>query len=92
MADRIFPNRYQEDPLDSDLVFQGIDWDTFNQRLAAAESGEGKKIPTELLKALNNAHPEAFDNEARSNDRESGSMYAEEDDEEMSDEDVDAIF
>ena len=85
MADRIFPNRYQEDPLDSDLVFQGIDWDNFNQRLAAAENGEGKKIPTELLKALNNAHPEAFDNEARSNDRESGSMYAEADDEEKSD-------
>ena len=84
MADRIFPNRYQEDPLDSDLVFQGIDWDNFNQRLAAAENGEGKKIPTELLKALNNAHPEAFDNEARSNDRESGSMYAEEDDDDMS--------
>ena len=92
MADRIFPNRYQEDPLDSDLVFQGIDWDNFNQRLAAAENGEGKKIPTELLKALNNAHPEAFDNEARSNDRESGSMYAEADDEEMSDEDVDAMM
>ena len=86
MADRIFPNRYQEDPLDSDLVFQGIDWDNFNQRLAAAENGEGKKIPTELLKALNNAHPEAFDNEARSNDRESGSMYAEADDEDMQDE------
>ena len=92
MADRIFPNRYQEDPLDSDLVFQGIDWDTFNQRLAAAENGDGKRVPDELLKALNNAHPEAFDNEARSNDRESGSMYAEEDDEEMSDEDVDAMY
>ena len=79
MADRIFPNRYQVDPLDSDLVFQGIDWDTFNQRLAAAESGEDKRVPTELLKALNNAHPGAFDEEAKSNDRESGSMYAEED-------------
>jgi hypothetical protein len=79
MADRIFPNRYQVDPLDSDLVFQGIDWDTFNQRLAAAESGEDKSVPTELLKALNNAHPGAFDEEAESNDRESGSMYAEED-------------
>jgi hypothetical protein len=79
MADRIFPNRYQVDPLDSDLVFQGIDWDTFNQRLAAAESGEDKRVPTELLKALNNAHPGAFDEEAESNDRESGSMYAEED-------------
>ena len=79
MADRIFPNRYQEDPLDSDLVFQGIDWDTFNQRLAAAENGEDKKAPMELLKALNNAHPGAFDDVAGSNDRESGTMYAEDD-------------
>jgi len=89
MADRIFPNRYQVDPLDSDLVFQGIDWDTFNQRLAAAESGEDKKVPTELLKALNNAHPGAFDEVAESNDRESGSMYAEEDmDGEMSEDEA----
>jgi hypothetical protein len=90
MADRIFPNRYQVDPLDSDLVFQGIDWDTFNQRLAAAESGEDKRVPTELLKALNNAHPGAFDEEAKSNDRESGSMYAEEDmeDDEMSEDEA----
>ena len=88
MADRIFPNRFQEDPLDSDLVFQGIDWDTFNQRLAAAENGDGKRVPKELLNALNNAHPEAFDDVAKSNDRESGSMYAENDDDEsMSDED-----
>ncbi len=86
MADRIFPNRYQEDPLDSDLVFQGIDWDNFNQRLAAAENGEDKRVPTELLKALNNAHPGAFDEVAKSNDRESGSMYAEED---MDDDDDD---
>ena len=87
MADRIFPNRYQEDPLDSDLVFQGIDWDNFNQRLAAAENGEDKKAPMELLKALNNAHPGAFDDVAGSNDRESGTMYAEDDmdDEDMSD-------
>ena len=87
MADRIFPNRYQEDPLDSDLVFQGIDWDTFNQRLAAAENGEDKKAPMELLKALNNAHPGAFDDVAGENDRESGTMYAEDDmeDDEMSD-------
>jgi hypothetical protein len=90
MADRIFPNRYQVDPLDSDLVFQGIDWDTFNQRLAAAESGEDKRVPTELLKALNNAHPGAFDEVANSNDRESGSMYAEEDmeDDEMSEDEA----
>ena len=90
MADRIFPNRYQVDPLDSDLVFQGIDWDTFNQRLAAAESGEDKRVPTELLNALNNAHPGAFDEVAKSNDRESGSMYAEEDmeDDEMSEDEA----
>ena len=52
MADRIFPNRYQEDPLDSDLVFQGIDWDNFNQRLAAAENGDEdeNKGLKELLK------------------------------------------
>ncbi len=89
MADRIFPNRFQEDPLDSDLVFQGIDWDTFNQRLAAAENGDGKRVPEELLQALNNAHPEAFDDVAKSNDRESGTMYAEDDEdvESMSDED-----
>ena len=88
MADRIFPNRYQEDPLDSDLVFQGIDWDNFNQRLAAAENGEDKKAPMELLKALNNAHPGAFDDVAGSNDRESGTMYAEDDmeDDDMQDE------
>ena len=89
MADRIFPNRFQEDPLDSDLVFQGIDWDTFNQRLAAAESGEDKRVPTELLKALNNAHPGAFDEVAESNDRESGAMYAEEDtDDDMSEDEA----
>lgn len=94
MADRIFPNRFQEDPLDSDLVFQGIDWDTFNQRLAAAESGEGKRVPEELLKALNSAHPEAFDEVAKSNDRESGSMYAEKDEdvESMSDDEDTAMY
>ncbi len=94
MADRIFPNRFQEDPLDSDLVFQGIDWDTFNQRLAAAESGEGKRVPEELLKALNSANPEAFDEVAKSNDRESGSMYAEKDEdvESMSDDEDTAMY
>lgn len=38
MADRIFPNRIQEEALDSDLVFQGIDWDNFNERLAKAKA------------------------------------------------------
>jgi hypothetical protein len=81
MADRIFPNRFQEDPLDSDLVFQGIDWDNFNQRLAEAKD-EKKKVPVELMEALHDANEEAFDGIAqhgKDTDRKSGSMYAEED-------------
>ena len=53
MADRIFPNRIQDEALDSDLVFQGIDWDNFNERLAKAK--EPKKMDDEtkeLLKGL----------------------------------------
>ena len=60
MADRIFPNRFQEDPLDSDLVFQGIDWDNFNQRLAEAKDDKGNKVPVELMEALHDANEEAF--------------------------------
>lgn len=81
MADRIFPNRFQEDPLDSDLVFQGIDWDNFNQRLAEAkdeknntkEENPGLKA---LLKSVGHDHP------AESDHKESGSMYAEDMDDE----------
>ena len=54
MADRIFPNRIQDEALDSDLVFQGIDWDNFNERLAKAK--EPKKMDDEtkeMLKGLN---------------------------------------
>jgi hypothetical protein len=46
MADRIFPNRIQDEALDSDLVFQGIDWDNFNERLAKAK--EPKPMPKEV--------------------------------------------
>jgi len=80
MADRIFPNRFQEDPLDSDLVFQGIDWDNFNQRLAEAKDDKGNKVPVELMEALHDANEEAFDGIAKhgkDTDRKSGSMYAE---------------
>jgi len=52
MADRIFPNRFQEDPLDSDLVFQGIDWDNFNQRLAEAKEPKENKGLIALMDAL----------------------------------------
>ena len=83
MADRIFPNRYQEDPLDSDLVFQGIDWDTFNQRLAAVESGEDKggKVPDELMKALHDKYESHFDEIAEAGTMDSDDM----EDESMSD-------
>ena len=50
MADRIFPNRIQDEALDSDLVFQGIDWDNFNERLAKAK--EPKKMDLETRKML----------------------------------------
>ncbi len=83
MADRIFPNRFQEDPLDSDLVFQGIDWDNFNQRLAEAKDDKGNKVPVELMEALHDANEEAFDGIAKhgkDTDRKSGSMYAEDHD------------
>ena len=40
MADRIFPNKYQEESLDSELVFKGIDWDNFNQKLAQAKDSK----------------------------------------------------
>ena len=99
MADRIFPNKFQESGLDSELVFTGINWDTFNERLAAVKDGEGdKKVPHELLDALNEKYPEEFDEEAESNDKEGGSKYAayaedeeeseeESEEEEMEDED-----
>lgn len=91
MADRIFPNKFQESGLDSELVFTGINWDTFNERLAAVKDGEGdKKAPKELMDALNDKYPEAFDEEAESNDSEAGSKYAAyaEEDEDESDEDM----
>ncbi len=90
MADRIFPNKFQESGLDSELVFTGINWDTFNERLAAVKDGEGdKKVPTELMDALNEKYPDAFDEEAESNDTDKKeskyAAYAE--DEDDSDED-----
>lgn len=91
MADRIFPNKFQESGLDSELVFTGINWDTFNERLAAVKDGEGEnKAPKELLDALNEKYPDAFDEEAESNDSEAGSKYAAyaEEDEDDSDEDM----
>ena len=83
MADRIFPNRFQEDPLDSDLVFQGIDWDNFNQRLAESKESKDDKGLKALLDALGDEKVDALQAEA-------GTMYAEDDEdvESMSDEDM----
>ena len=78
MADRIFPNRFQEDPLDSDLVFQGIDWDNFNQRLAEAKEPQENKGLKALLDSIGKEKVDML--------QEAGSSYANEDmeDESMS--------
>ncbi len=69
MADRIFPNRFQEDPLDSDLVFQGIDWDNFNQRLAEAKDvTSGKKKNDEGLRKLIQSLPDEYVDELQGED------------------------
>ena len=53
MADRIFPNRYQEEPLDSDLVYQAINWDNFNTKLAEVINGENlPELPAEFKEVL----------------------------------------
>ena len=52
MADRIFPNTYQEEPLDSDLVFKGIDWDNFNARLAEVKNAPKQELPEEFREVL----------------------------------------
>lgn len=91
MADRIFPNKYQESGLDSELVFTGINWDAFGQRLAALEEGEdeGKKeVPDELMKALHEKYEGAFDNIAEGSDEGHYAKWASaEKDDEESDED-----
>jgi hypothetical protein len=104
MADRIFPNKYQESGLDSELVFTGINWDAFGQRLAAMEDGEeeGKKeVPDELMKALHEKYEGAFDNIAEGSDQghdmknakwasvEEDDKESDEDDEDESEEDED---
>ena len=53
MADRIFPNRYQEEPLDSDLVYQAINWDNFNTKLAEVQNGVNEtELPAEFKEVL----------------------------------------
>lgn len=54
MADRIFPTNVNEDPIDSEMVFQGINWDTFNERLAEVKEAGKKKnpIPPQFLEQI----------------------------------------
>jgi len=69
MADRIFPNRIQDEALDSDLVFQGIDWDNFNERLAKAK--EPKKMDDEtkeMLKGLSDKKKPSEEDRKKLND------------------------
>ena len=68
MADRIFPNRFQEDPLDSDLVFQGIDWDNFNQRLAEASEPKKNKGLEKLIKSLDTNYVDDLQGQKKDSD------------------------
>ena len=74
MADRIFPNRFQEDPLDSDLVFQGIDWDNFNQRLAEAKEPKENKGLIALMDALGDEKVDELQGENHEDHDEEASM------------------
>jgi hypothetical protein len=74
MADRIFPNRFQEDPLDSDLVFQGIDWDNFNQRLAEAKEPKENKGLKALIDAIGDEKVDELQGEDHSDHDEEASM------------------
>jgi hypothetical protein len=74
MADRIFPNRFQEDPLDSDLVFQGIDWDNFNQRLAEAKEPKENKGLKALIDAIGDEEVDRLQGEDHGDHDEEASM------------------
>ena len=83
MADRIFPDRIQEEALDSDLVFQGIDWDNFNTKLAEVKNGlNTRELSAEfkevLAKNTSKDMPEAvkkmFENKNKENDKEDGNL------------------
>jgi len=80
MADIIFPNTYNEDSFESDSMFKGIDWDSFNEKLAQVKESSNDVVAdnvTQLLKAIQKSHPDAFDSvnasEAYSEEHTSGS-------------------
>ena len=66
MADRIFPNTFKEEPLDSDLVFKGIDWDNFNTKLAEVKNGEhNNELPEEFREILAKKNSEDMPKEVK---------------------------
>ena len=80
MADRIFPNRIQEEALDSDLVFQGIDWDNFNTKLAEVKNGlNTRELPAEfkevLAKKKSEDMPEAVEKMFKKKNEENNIFY-----------------
>jgi hypothetical protein len=77
MADRIFPNRFQEDPLDSDLVFQGIDWDNFNHRLAEVKEPKENKGLKALIDAIGDEEIDRLQGEDHDDHDEEASMHHE---------------
>jgi hypothetical protein len=83
MADRIFPNTFKEEPLDSDLVFKGIDWDNFNTKLAEVKNGEhNNELPEEFREILAKKNSEnmpeeveeMFEKKNKAKDKEDGNL------------------
>ena len=71
MADRIFPTHVNEDPLDSEMVFQGINWDNFNNKLAEVkEAGKTSgTINPGLQKYLDDKKKNASDDDEEDGDK-----------------------
>ena len=71
MADRIFPTHVNEDPLDSEMVFQGINWDNFNNKLAEVkEAGKTSgTINPGLQKYLDDKNKNASDDDEEDGDK-----------------------
>lgn len=70
MADRIFPTHVNEDPLDSEMVFQGINWDNFNNKLAEVkEAGKTSgKLNPGLQKYLDEKNANTSDDDDKDGD------------------------
>ena len=72
MADRIFPNKYQVESLDSELVFKGIDWDNFNQKLAQAKDSkkETDSAVKDIVKKLDKSEQDEIEDMLDADDKE----------------------